>query len=179
MSREKLHIPRPADAENETDYSELPANDFDPRGHDRMTVRSLQASDFEEIRRLDRRLAGHDRADYLQRKMDEALHQSGVRVSVTARLEDSLAGYLMARIDFGDYGHTEPIAVLDTIGVDPGFAGRHVGEALISQLMMNLHALQVERIETTLSLDNLDLMGFLHRQGFAPSQRLALRKRID
>ena len=41
--------------------------------------------------------------------------------------------------------------LLDTIGVDPGFAHRGVGHALVSQLLVNLSALGIERVETVVA----------------------------
>jgi ribosomal protein S18 acetylase RimI-like enzyme len=79
----------------------------------------------------------------------------------------------MARVDLGDFGRTEPGAVLDTIGVHPDFAHRRIGHALLSQLFVNLGALCVERLETMVAPRDLALLGFLYDAGFAPSQRIA------
>ena len=78
----------------------------------------------------------------------------------------------MARADLGDFGRTEPVAVIDTLGVDPEYAHRGIGRALLSQLFANLDALRVERVETIVPQRNLGLLGFLYAAGFAPSQRL-------
>ena len=87
----------------------------------------------------------------------------------------------MARVDLGDFGRTEPTAIIDTIGVDPGYAHRGIGHALLSQLFANLGALRVERVETIVAPRDLALLGFLYDTGFAPAQRLAFspRSRID
>ena len=53
--------------------------------------------------------------------------------------------------------------------------GKHVGQALMRQLRMNLHALQVEKIETLVDWDRMDLVRFLGAQGFQPAPRLCLR----
>ena len=63
-----------------------------------------------------------------------------VRLSLVARVDGIAAGFVTARADFGDYGRVEPVAVLDTIGVDPDYAHRGVGHALLSQLFANLNA---------------------------------------
>jgi ribosomal protein S18 acetylase RimI-like enzyme len=146
---------------------------------DRHEVRSLAETDFEAIVRIDRRLLGRERPDYLKERMKEALGESAIRVSLVARCEDSIAGYAMARMDFGDFGRAEPAAVLDTIGVDPGFARRGVGAALLSQLAVNLAALGIERIETTVAHDDFALLGFLYRAGFSRSARLAFVKKLS
>ena len=146
---------------------------------DRHETRTMTANDLEMIARIDRRIVSRDRREYLSRRLDEALGESAIRVSLVARCEDSVAGYAMARMDFGDFGRAEPVAILDTLGVDPGFSRRGLGSALLSQLAVNLSALGIERLETTVAHDAFDLLGFLYRAGFSRSPRLAFVKRLD
>ena len=167
---------RPAD---QNDYGAPAANDFERLARDLADVRSLKESDLDAVVRIDRRLTGRDRGTYMRHKLAEALAESGIRVSLVARIEDSVAGYLMASADYGDFGRTEPVAVIDTIGVDPGYAHRGVGRALLSQLFVNLGALRIERVETVLAKENADLLGFFYRAGFGPSDRLAFVKRLS
>ena len=128
--------------------------------------------------RLDRRITGRDRSGYMQRQLQEAMTESAIRISLIARKDGVLAGYVMAKADFGDFGRTAPVAVIDTIGVDPDFARRGVGSALLSQLFINLSALQVERLETVVAKENFDLLGFFYAAGFGASQRLAFVKQL-
>ncbi len=101
-----------------------------------------------------------------------------MRVSLVARVDGVAAGFVTARTDFGDFGRAEPVAVLDTIGVDPDYADRGVGHALLSQLFVNLEGLRVERVETVVGRENFELLGFLYDVGFAPSQRLSFVKAV-
>ncbi len=151
--------------EDEFDWSELP-------------VRSMAEADLASIVRTDRKITGRDRTAYYRRKANEALRQSGVRVSLVAELDRQFAGFLMARVDLGEFGRTEPAAVLDTIAVDPAFAGRRVGRALLEQLLLNLRSLRVERVLTEVEWDDFDLLRFLSRTGFRHSQRLSFLKPI-
>ena len=80
------------------------------------------------------------------------------------------------RADLGDYGRTEPAAVLDTIAVSPEYAHRGVGSALLEQLFLNLDALRIERVETLVEARATALLGFFYGAGFAPAQRLAFVK---
>jgi ribosomal protein S18 acetylase RimI-like enzyme len=84
----------------------------------------------------------------------------------------------MARVDFGEFGRAEPIAVLDTIGVAPDRARQRVGRALLEQLLLNLASLRAEQVVTEVALDQVPLLAFLGRTGFARSQRLAFEKAI-
>jgi ribosomal protein S18 acetylase RimI-like enzyme len=95
-----------------------------------------------------------------------------------ASIDGIAAGFVTARADFGDYGRVEPVAVLDTIGVDPDYAHRGVGHALLSQLFANLKALGVDRVETMVARENFALLGFFYDVSFEQSQRLAFDKRV-
>ena len=143
---------------------------------DELPVRSLTERDLPAIVRLDRKITGRDRTAYLARKTSEVMRHSAVRVSLVAEVEGRLAGFLMARVDFGEFGRTEPTAVLDTIGVDPDHARRRIGRALLAQLLLNLGGLRAERVLTEVEWDHVPLVAFLARTGFRRAQRLSLEK---
>jgi len=168
----------PVDAPGDTghreiDYGLQDDNDAEKLARDMADVRTMARADLADIVRVDRRVTGRDRSAYIEHKLAEALDDAAIRVSLTARLDGEVVGFLMARADLGDYGRTEPVAVLDTIGVDPAWAHRGIGRAMLSQLAFNLEALRIERIETIVAPQDFELLGFLYAQAFAPSQRLA------
>jgi ribosomal protein S18 acetylase RimI-like enzyme len=162
----------------ELDYSDPSGDDFEALSRDRIPVRSLVADDLPAIVAIDRRITGRDRTPYYKRKIDEALGESGVRVSLVAETGDWTLGFIMARVDYGEFGQTEPEAVIDTIGVDPAHSHQNVGSALMSQLLANLSTLKVERVRTEVPWDNFALLNFLNRCGFLPSQRLSFSRPI-
>ncbi|HVB49170.1 MAG TPA: GNAT family N-acetyltransferase, partial [Burkholderiales bacterium] len=151
---------------------------FEALARDTADVRSLASADLDAVVRIDRRLTGRERRGYMGKALDEALFDSAIRISLSARRDGVLAGFLMARADLGDFGRTEPVAVIDTVGVDPDYARHGLGRALLSQLFINLSALRIERLETMIAKENFPLLGFFYRAGFAPSQRLAFVKRL-
>jgi ribosomal protein S18 acetylase RimI-like enzyme len=141
-------------------------------------VRILREEDFEQVARIDHQITGRDRADYLRRKFDEALTESPIRVSLVTEDDGFVVAFAMARIDIGDFGHVEPTASLDTIGVSPAFTGRGFARATLTQMVDNLAALHVEHLETEIAHDAFDLARFLYRFGFTPSQRLSFGKSV-
>ena len=162
----------------EVDYSPVAGNDFEALARDKFDVRALKADDLDDIIRIDQRITGRKREAYMRELVDEAMNDSAVRVSLVAPVEGIAAGFVTARTDFGDYGRMEPVAVLDTIGVDPDYGHRGVGHALLSQLFANLQALGVERVETTVARENFGLLGFFYDARFEQSQRLSFDKRV-
>jgi ribosomal protein S18 acetylase RimI-like enzyme len=67
---------------------------------------------------------------------------------------------------------------MDTFGVDPGYRGRGVGQALMSQLVANLATLQVDHIRTELDWNDVGLINYLDKLGFAPAQRVVLSRNL-
>ena len=172
MKPQGLSLPRRIGEAHEIDYGKPFAADFAPLARDRIPVRSMAESDLRPIVAIDRRITGRARTAYLRQKLMEALHQSDVRVSLVAELDGCPVGFVMARVDLGEFGRAEPAAVMDTIGVDPDYQRQGVGRALFSQLFLNLAALRVERIRTELDWRDRELLAFLDVCGFRPSQQL-------
>ncbi len=156
----------------EKNYGSSSGDDFQALARDLVVCRSLNAADMPALIRIDKKVAGHDRTDYYRRKVKEVIDESGIRVSMVAELDGNIVGFTMARVDFGEFGRTEPVAVLDTIAVDPGYKHHLIGTALLSQLLANLTSLGLETIRTVVMPDHLDVLAFLLKNGFHPGQRL-------
>ncbi len=172
--QQKIVIPDRVGEAREVNYGKPPAPDFGPLARDRIPVRAMTESDLAALIGIDRRITGRDRSAYFRQKMHEALKESDIRVSLVAEQNGMPVGFIMARVDFGEFGRVEPTAVMDTIGVDPDFRNQGVGRALLSQLLVNLQTLRVERIRTEVDWRNHDLLAFLDRCGFRTSQQLCL-----
>lgn len=154
-------------------------NYYEKLSRDRVPVRSLKQDDLAAVIRIDRKLTGFDRSDYFSAKFREMLVESGIRVSLVAEDHGLVSGFVMARVDFGEFGRVDKAAVLDTIGVHPAYKGSGIGHALLSQLLLNLATLQVESLRTQVRWEHFDLQRFLHLRGFGTSQRLVLTKTIS
>jgi len=174
VSRPSLQIPQRIDAPAEVNYGEPPASDFGPLARDRVPVRGIQEADLRALVEIDRQITGRDRSGYLARKLDEAIHESDVRISLVAEVDGRAVGFVMARVDFGEFGLVEPTAVIDTLGVHVDYRNQGVGHALLSQLLVNLLTLRVERVRTDIEWSDHELLAFFDRCGFRFSQRLCL-----
>lgn len=139
-----------------------------------VTVRRLRPQDLEAVIALDARSIGRRRDEYFKLKLKQALSDTGIEVSLAAEVDGVFAGFVLARVYYGEFGMMEPTAVLDTLGVRPELRGRHVGDALISQLGTNLLGLGIPRLQTEVAWDNIDLIAFFHHEGFHPAERLCL-----
>jgi ribosomal protein S18 acetylase RimI-like enzyme len=143
---------------------------------DHVEVRNLRNEDLDWIVRIDAQHAGRPRREYFKLKLGEAATDTGVRISLAAVVKGEPAGFLMGRLYYGEFGQPEPTAILDSLGVAEAFAGQHVAKALMRQLEMNLSGLGIERLQTQVEWDQLDLLRFFQRTGFRPAARLCLEK---
>jgi ribosomal protein S18 acetylase RimI-like enzyme len=171
-------IPERVGAAAEVNYGQAPAPDFGPLARDRIPVRAMTERDLRALVAIDQRITGRKREAYFQGKLAEALRESDIRVSLVAECDGVPAGFIMARVDLGQFGRIDPVAVIDTIGVDPDYGGQGVGRALLSQLLVNLATLRVERVRTELGWRERELLSFLDRCGFQPSQELSFDRAI-
>lgn len=166
------------DEVEEIDYSDPSGDDSLALSRDKVPCRSLTKSDFSAMVKIDKKITGHDRSSYLESRIEEVLKETGVRVSLVAEQDDHVVGFIMARVDFGEFGRTEPAAIIDTLGVDPGYAHKNVGSALLSQLMANLAVLRTDTVRTEVGAKQLALLGFLQNNGFVPAQSLSLTRAV-
>ena len=128
----------------EPDYSDPSSDDFDALSRDKVMIRSLTQADLDPVVRIDHKITGHNHWDFFERKFQEVLFESGVRLSLVAEIDGMVVGFMMARVDFGEFGRTASEAVIDMLGVAKAYRSQQVGHALLSQLLANLATLQVD-----------------------------------
>ena len=131
----------------------------EPPGDD-LQIRNLRMGDHEAIVRIDARIVGRRREEFFRVKLRQAAADTGVAVSLVAEIDGLVAGFVLARVYYGEFGIAEPVAVLDVFGVHPDFRGRHVGAALVDQLRTNLLGLGISHLQTEVAWDSPDLITF-------------------
>ncbi|GMV23431.1 MAG: hypothetical protein AMXMBFR57_33800 [Acidimicrobiia bacterium] len=141
---------------------------------DAVYVRTIRADDLDAVVRIDAASTGRRRERFLAQKVAQAVADTGVTVSLVAELDDRIAGFLLARLYYGEFGVLEPAAVLDVIGVHPDVRGRRVAAALIDQLRTNLLGLGIATLQTEVAWTQPDLVAFFQHEGFTLAPRLCL-----
>jgi len=144
-----------------------------------VVVRSLRPDDLAAVVTLDAKNVGRRREEFFKLKLQQNLVESGIKVSLAGEIDGMFCGFLLARVFYGEFGMTEPIAVLDTIGVHPDFRHRGIGAAMLRQLRRNLFGLNVRAIRTEVDWDSPELLTFFHHEGFRPAPRLCLDLALD
>ena len=146
---------------------------------DTILVRTMDERDLEAVVSIDAAAIGRRRPRYFGLMLERAVKQAALQVSLAAEMDGRVAGFVIVSLYYGEYGVTEPTASLDAIGVAPAYRGRHIADALLRQLRMNLSALRVTMLRTEVSWDDFDLLAFFKKEGFVPARRLCLEYQLD
>jgi len=148
--------------------------DSETPARDQVLVRNLRPADHEAVVAIDARAFGRRREEFFRLKMQQAFTDTGIAISLAAELDGRVAGFLLARLYYGEFGVAERVAVLDVLGVHPDQRGKHVAAALVDQLRTNLLGLGIRTLQTEVAWDSLDLLAFFQHEGFRPAPRLCL-----
>jgi GNAT superfamily N-acetyltransferase len=140
-------------------------------------VRALKPEDCARLVRMDQEVSGRNRRAWYEGKIRRAL-EADVRISLGAEIDGLLVGALLGSVHYGEFGLPEPVAILDTVLVDPAFSRRGVARAMLAQLLLNLSALRIERLRTEVAWDEFELTRFFAKSGFVPVPRLVLERRV-
>ena len=139
-----------------------------------LIVRTLRQDDCNRLVRMDQEISGRNRRAWYEGKIQRALAETDVRISLGAEIDGILVGALLGSVHYGEFGQPEPVAILDTVLVDRGFERRGVATRMLEQLLLNLSALRIERLRTEVEWNEFELLTFFAKAGFAPVPRLVL-----
>jgi len=145
-----------------------------------MKIRLMQVDDFNAVVRVDEKVFKASRADYYRLKF-ETLVQSPdhLPTSLVAEGEDgTVVGFVMGELYIGQYGISEEKATLHTIGVDPDYQHKGVGEQLINEFMDHLRTLGVQKVNTLVDGNDSTLMHFFTANQFSPSKTINLERSL-
>ncbi len=143
-------------------------------------IRLMQAEDFDAIVRIDEKVRKEARPEYYSMKFDKLFGSKGyVPTSLVAEKEDNtIVGFVMGELYMGEYGIFQEEATLDTIGVDPDYQRKGIGEMLINEFVDHLRTLGVKKIYTLVNWNDSGLIRFFSANHFEPSKTINLERSI-
>jgi ribosomal protein S18 acetylase RimI-like enzyme len=142
-------------------------------------VRVMREGDLGAIVDIDKKVTGTRRSEYYERKVASMLDEKGsIATSLVGDYDDRVIGFVMGNVYTGEFGIPQTTASLDTIGIDPDFAGQGVGTVLLEEFVRHAKTAGVNSIQTLVDWNDTQLLKFFNRSGFAPSKTLNLEKRI-
>ncbi len=143
-------------------------------------TRLMKEDDFDAVVAIDEKILKTSRREYYEVKFEKLFQSKDyLPVSLVAEKEDgTVAGFVMGEIYMGEYGIFEEEARLDTIGVDPDYQHKGIGEQLINEFMDHLRTVGVKKINTLVDWNDSKLIHFFSANQFSPSRTINLERSL-
>jgi len=140
-------------------------------------IRSIKIEDADDIGRI---LAAITKSpveiDF--RQVIEEQVQSDKDASFVAEIDGRVAGFMISHIVYGGFG-LEKSAWIVTLGVDPKFMGRNIGNKLAEEILGVYRDRGIKHVFTSVRWDSVDLLSFFKTLDFDRSNFINLRKDLD
>jgi predicted N-acetyltransferase YhbS len=151
-----------------------------PMNESAIKIRLMKADDFDAVVGIDEKVLKASRPEYYQLKFEKLVQSKDyVPASLVAEKEDgAVVGFVMGELYIGEYGISQERATLDTIGVDPDYQHKGIGEQLINEFMDHLRTLGVQKINTLVDWNDSKLIHFFSANHFSPSKTINLERSL-
>jgi predicted N-acetyltransferase YhbS len=143
-------------------------------------IRLMKADDFDAVLGIDKKVLKTSRLEYYEMKF-ERLFKSKEYLPTSLVAEDNdgtVVGFIMGELYMGEFGIFQQNATLDTIGVDPDYQHKGIGEQLINEFIDHLKSLGVQKMNTLVDRNDSKLTHFFRANQFSPSQTINLERSL-
>jgi len=143
-------------------------------------IRLMKADDFDAVVAIDEKIIKASRPEYYEVKFEKLFASKDyLPASLVAEEENgTVVGFVMGELYMGEYGIFQEEASLDTIGVDPDYQHKGIGEQLINELMDHLRTVGVQKINTLVDWNDSKLIHFFSANQFIPSRTINLERSL-
>ena len=137
-------------------------------------IRLMKTDDFDAVVGIDEKVLKASRPEYYEMKFEKLFKSKDyLPTSLVAEEEDgTVVGFVMGELYMGEYGIFQQEATLDTIGVDPHFQHKGIGEQLINEFMDHLKKVGVQKINTLVGWNDSKLIQFFSANQFSPAKSI-------
>ena len=144
---------------------------------DNFLIRSIKIEDADDIGRIMTAITkAPAKIDF--RQVIEEQVQSDKDASFVAEIDGKVAGFMISHIVYGGFG-LEKSAWIVTLGVDPKFMGRNIGNKLAEEILGVYRDRGIKHVFTSVRWDSVDLLSFFKTLDFDRSNFINLRKDLD
>ena len=143
-------------------------------------IRLMKADDFDAVVGIDEKVLQASRPEYYEVKFERLFKSKEyLPASLVAEEEDgTVVGFVMGELYMGEFGIFQEQATLDTIGVDPHYRHKGIGEQLINEFMDHLKSLGVQKVNTLVDRKDSKLTHFFSANQFSPSNTINLERSL-
>jgi N-acetylglutamate synthase-like GNAT family acetyltransferase len=139
-------------------------------------TRALRPDDLDAVIDIDRRITGRARRGFFEKRLEAATGGTENFIVIAAEDGGKLTGYAIARIQAGEFDDAEPVAILDSIGIDPDCQRAGLGAKLLDAVTRTMKRLGIKELRTQTAWTDHALVRFFAANGFAMSPRIVLER---
>lgn len=136
----------------------------------------LAAADLTRVIDIDAQYVGRRRDGFYRKRLEAALADPGGFAYLGCDVDGTLQGYLLARLQDGEYGTAGRSASMDAIGVDSTFSGKGMGRSLLAALDEILQHKGIGTVHTQAEWRNLPMLRFFAGTEFSLAPRYVLER---
>jgi len=143
-------------------------------------IRLMKADDFDAVVAIDEKILKSPRPEYYEVKFEKLFKSKDyLPASLVAEKEDgTVVGFVMGEIYMGEFGIFQEEASLDTIGIDPDYQHKGIGEQLMNEFMDHLRTVGVNKVNTLVDWNDSKLIHFFSANRFSPSKTINLERSL-
>jgi ribosomal protein S18 acetylase RimI-like enzyme len=141
-------------------------------------IRPVEATDLEDIVRIDEKLTGHTRKDYWQTRLEIAALRPPW-MSLVAETDGRLVGFLFGWVGESEFGMAGGTGWIDLIGIDPRYRSLGVGRALVERFVASGRELRaIQKVATLIDLTQEGVRDFFVHLGFRHGPMIQLEQPV-
>ncbi len=139
----------------------------------------LDADDLERVIAIDRAHTGHSRRHFFEKRFAAARAKPDDFVQIGVMRGGALRGFAVARLQRGEFGRKDVVAVLDGVGVELECQELGIGQMLMEELVRTLQEKGVSSLHSEAEWRRDHLLHFFAASGFSLSPRLVLERSAE
>jgi len=143
------------------------------------SIRAMRSEDLEQVIALDAESGGLSRDDFFHRRWRAMEDNPKAYVGLVAASGETVEGFVLGHILTGEFGEVRPLAIIDSIAVDPWLRGSGVGSRLMEALKAEAGERQCSEIRTVADWARQDLLEFFSGTGFSLAPLEVLEKSLE
>ncbi len=141
-------------------------------------VRPLSADDLDRLVAIDLADSGESRRRFLEKRLQMQAASPTESLQFGAEIDGHLAGFVLARVQRGEYGRADSSAVIDVLNVARESRGRGCGRALLGALTSEARTRGLSLLRSQADWTTDALLRFFASSGFELSSRLVLERSV-
>jgi GNAT superfamily N-acetyltransferase len=144
-----------------------------------VAVRPLRTADLDAVVAIDRSALGRSRRGFFAKRLQAAAASPDVNIAVAAESSGHVAGFMIATVLAGEFGHSAPVAIVEAVGVAEGSRRRGIARTMLEALEREARSRGIAELHTQARWNDGELLAFFDAAGFALAPRCVLERSTD